>query len=102
MAEDKLTLSALLAQVKDALAEQLPGQYWIIGEILELHENRNGHCYLELIEKHPDNDSLKARARATIWASRYSLLRPYFESSTNTRLKSGIKLLCRVSVEFHA
>jgi exodeoxyribonuclease VII large subunit len=102
MAEDKLTLSALLAQVKDALAEQLPGQYWIIGEILELHENRNGHCYLELIEKHPDNDSLLARARATIWASRYSLLRPYFESSTNTRLKSGIKLLCRVSVEFHA
>jgi len=102
MPGDKLTLSALLTQVKDALTEQLPGHYWIIGEILELHENRNGHCYLELIEKHPENDSLLARTRATIWASRYSLLRPYFESSTNTRLKSGIKLLCKVTVEFHA
>lgn len=101
MPEDKRTLSALLAQVKEALVDKLPKQYWIVGEILDLHENRNGHCYLELIEKHPENDSLLARAKATIWASRYSMLRPFFESSTNTRLKSGIKLLCRVSVEFH-
>lgn len=101
MPEDKRTLSRLLAQVKDALGASLPDQYWIVAEILELHENRNGHCYLELIEKHPDNDSLLARAKATIWASRYSMLRPYFETSTNTSLKSGIKLLCRVSVEFH-
>ncbi|TFH28001.1 MAG: exodeoxyribonuclease VII large subunit [Bacteroidia bacterium] len=101
MQEDKRTLSALLAQVKNALVAFLPGQYWIIAEILELHENRNGHCYLELIEKHPENDTLLARAKATIWASRYSLIRPYFETSTNTSLKSGIKLLCKVSVEFH-
>lgn len=101
MPEDKRTLSQLLLQVKDVLGDQLPDRYWIIAEILELHENRNGHCYLELIEKHPENDSILARAKATIWASRYSMLRPYFESSTNTRLKSGIKLLCKVSVEFH-
>ena len=101
MPDDKRTLSALLAQVKNALGTLLPDQYWVIAEILELHENRNGHCYLELIEKHPENDSLLARAKATIWASRYSMLRPYFETATNTSLKSGIKLLCRVSVEFH-
>ncbi len=101
MPEEKLTLSALLAQVKSALAESHPGQYWIVAEILELHENRNGHCYLELIEKHPENDSLLARAKATIWSSRYSMLRAFFETSTNTSLKSGIKLLCRVTVEFH-
>ncbi len=101
MPEENRTLSSLLAQVKSALVENLPGKHWITAEILELNENRNGHCYLELIEKHPDNDSLLARARATIWASRYSMLRPFFESSAGTRLKSGIKLLCRVSVEFH-
>jgi exodeoxyribonuclease VII large subunit len=101
MPENFRSLSALLAQVKSALVETLPDQYWIIGEILELHENRNGHCYLELIEKHPENDSLMARARGTIWASRYSMLRPYFETSTGTSLKSGIKLLCKVAVEFH-
>ena len=101
MPEDRRTLSQLLAQVKDVLVDQLPDRYWIVAEILELHENRNGHCYLELIEKHPENDSILARAKANIWASRYSMLRPFFESSTNTRLKSGIKILCKVSVEFH-
>jgi exodeoxyribonuclease VII large subunit len=101
MREEKLTLSLLLAQVKEVLADNLPGQHWITAEILELNENRNGHCYLELIEKNLENDSLLARARATIWASRYSMLRPFFESSTGTNLKSGIKLLCKVSVEFH-
>ncbi len=101
MPEENRTLSSLLAQVKSALVENLPGKHWITAEILELNENRNGHCYLELIEKHPENDSLLARAKATIWASRYSMLRPFFQSSTGTKLKSGIKLLCRVSVEFH-
>ncbi len=102
MAASALTLSQLLGQVKGVLANAFPGNYWIVAEILELHENRSGHCYLELIEKNPANDALLARARGTIWASRYSMLRPYFETSTGTRLKSGIKLLCKVSVEFHA
>ncbi len=72
-----------------------------MAEILELHENRSGHCYLELVEKAAESEKLLARARAVIWASRYSMLRPYFETSTGTRLKSGIKLLVKASVEFH-
>jgi len=102
MPEGSLTLSVLLRKVKDAMGKEFPASYWIVAEILELHENRNGHCYLELIEKNPENDSLLARAKGTIWASRYSMLRPFFETSTGTKLKSGIKLLCRASVEFHA
>ncbi len=102
MAEKSLSLSQLLMQVKEALDKGFPGSYWFVAEILELHENRNGHCYLELIEKDPQNDSLLARAKGTIWASRYSMIRPFFETSTGTRLKSGIKLLCKGSVEFHA
>ncbi len=101
MPEGSLTLSELLGKVKDVLGKEFAGSYWIIAEILELHENRNGHCYLELIQKSPDNDSLLARARGTIWASRYSMLRPFFEAATGTQLKSGIKLLCKASVEFH-
>jgi len=73
----------------------------VIAEILELNENRSGHCYLELIEKNPDTDSLQARVKGTIWASRYSMLRPFFETSTGTKLKSGLKILCLASIEFH-
>jgi len=102
MPEESLSLSELLGKVKNVLVKEFSGAYWIVAEILELHENRNGHCYLELIEKSPDMDSLMARARGTIWASRYSMLRPFFEAATGTKLKSGIKLLCKASVEFHA
>jgi len=99
MPDNYCSLSELLGQVKGVLEHGLPGHFWVIGEIMELHENR--HCYLELIEKSEEKNSLLARARATIWASRFSMLRPFFEASTGTTLKSGIKILCKASVEFH-
>lgn len=102
MPESTLSLTELLHKVKNVLGKEFSDSFWVVAEILELHENRSGHCYLELIEKNPENDSLQARARGTIWASRYSMLRPFFETTTGTKLKSGIKLLCRVSIEFHA
>ncbi len=99
MPGENRSLSELLGQVKGALEKELPDHYWVVAEIMEFRENR--HCYLELIEKSEENDSLLARVRATIWASRYAMLRPFFEASTGTHLKSGIKILCKVSVEFH-
>ena len=99
MAEESFALSELLRQVRGALEKELPGAYWVIAEILELRENR--HCYLELIEKSEDSDTLLAKVRATIWASRYAMLRPFFEASAGTPLKSGIKILCKAAVEFH-
>ena len=99
MQEEKHSLSGLLGQVTGALKKELPGSYWVIAEIMELRENR--HCYMELIEKNEENDSLLAKVRATIWASRYGMLRPFFETSTGSSLKSGIKILCKASVEFH-
>jgi exodeoxyribonuclease VII large subunit len=99
MPEEKHSLSELLEQVKGALTKALPGHYWVVAEIMELRENR--HCYLELIEKSEENDSLLAKVRATIWASRYGMLRSFFETSTGSPLKSGIKILCKASVEFH-
>ena len=102
MAEGSLSLSELLERVGKTLKKEFPGSHWIMAEILELHVNQRGHCYLELIEKSTDSDAIRARARATIWASRFNMLRPYFETTTGVPLKSGIKLLCKGSVEFHA
>ena len=93
MPEEKHSLSELLKQVKGALQKELPASYWVVAEILELQDRR--HCYLELIEKSEKDETLLARVRATIWASRYGMLRPFFEASTGTRLKSGIKILCK-------
>ena len=74
---------------------------WIRAEISELRENPGGHCYLELIEKDKDSDALLAKTKATIWASTYRMLKPYFESSTGQTLRSGLNVLVAVSVEFH-
>ncbi len=101
MQEGSTSLSELLDRVSRTLKEGFPESTWIMAEILELHVNQRGHCYLELIEKDPDDSGIRARARATIWASRFNMLRPFFEATTGMKLKSGIKLLFKGSVEFH-
>ncbi len=96
-----LRLSELLGEVKEVLHGSMPDSVWVRAEIMELQVNRSGHCYLELIEKDPENNAILARCRATIWASRYQNLRSFFEASTDTPLRSGLKILCRATVNFH-
>jgi len=67
--------------------------------LLEL--NNLGHAYLELIEKDEDSDKIIAKARATIWSYTLRMLKPYFETSTNQELVSGLKILVSVNVNFH-
>jgi len=64
-------------------------------------KNRNGHCYLEFIEKDPVTQVILARARGTIWANTFQMLSTFFEGETGQPFTSGLKVLVRVSVEFH-
>lgn len=97
--EQKLTLFELTRWIKDALNSAIPGTVWVVAEISELKENRNGHCYLELVEK--EGNEILARARATIWSYTYRILKPYFETTTGRFFSHGIKVLVQVSVEYH-
>jgi exodeoxyribonuclease VII large subunit len=83
------------------LEERFPLPVWVVAEISEMNINRSGHCYLELIEKDILSDKIIAKARATIWAFAFRMIRPYFETSTGETLRSGLKVLLKVSVEFH-
>ncbi|HSO89279.1 MAG TPA: exodeoxyribonuclease VII large subunit [Draconibacterium sp.] len=98
--EQKLTLLQLNEQIKDALTGAFPTSVWVIAEVSELKENRNGHCYLDLIEK--QGTEIVARTRATIWSYTYRMLKPYFETTTGQFFTQGIKILVQVSVEFHS
>ncbi len=89
---------ALKSSIKSAFSEVV----WVRAEIGELHENANGHCYLELVEKAADSDTVVAKQKAAIWASTYSLLKPYFESATGVSLAAGLNVLIACTVEFHA
>lgn len=94
------TLTELNRDIRSAIEENMPKEYWVCAEISEYHPNRNGHCYLELIDKDRKGNTT-ARQRAIIWANTYNLLLPYFEQETGQALGSGIKVLVLVGVTFH-
>jgi exodeoxyribonuclease VII large subunit len=100
--EEKLSLFELQLIIKDSLYAALPGMYWVVAEISEIKENYAGHCYLELVEKHPDDEkNIRARVRGIIWNKRFRYLKPLFENITGELLKEGQKILIKVTVEYH-
>jgi len=98
---ESITLLDLNLMVRNRLRKEFSDTFWIQAEVSECKEHFSGHCYLELIQKRTDSDSICAKARATIWANVWSNLKPYFESKTGVSLQNGHKILVEVSVEFH-
>jgi exodeoxyribonuclease VII large subunit len=94
-----------LSELQDEIRKVLQGNFqkprWVVAEISEIKENLSGHCYLDLVEKDEHSDALQAKARATIWASAYRMLKPYFETTTGYELGTGIKIMVSALVEYH-
>lgn len=101
MEKAPLSLFELNALVKRALNESLPEAYWIQAELSDVRSNTTGHCYLEFVQKDQRGNNLIAKARGTIWANVFRMLKPYFEESTGQAFVSGIKVMVQVTVEFH-
>jgi len=87
--------------IRQRLKDVMPGLYWVVAEINELHVNSTGHCFMELIEKAPQSGQITAKVRANIWAYHFRMLSPYFETMTGQRLSAGLKVMLQASVEFH-
>lgn len=104
MGEERRELSLLELNnlVRGAVSEAFPGTCWVRAEMSDVRTNASsGHCYLEFIEKNPITGQLVARARGSIWAKTFRILKPYFEMETGQMFASGLKVLVKVSVEFH-
>lgn len=99
--EEPFTLYSLNNMVRQAVSEGLPSRYWVTGELSEVREASNGHCYIELVQRDEVTQELVAKARGTIWSRIYSLLRPYFLEQTGEPFAAGHKVLLQVSVGFH-
>ena len=56
---------------------------------------------MELIEKDEQTATPIAKASAKCWASKWILVRPYFERTTGQRLVAGMKVLLKVYPQFH-
>lgn len=103
MIEEQRKIFSLLElnqTIREAISVQLPARYWIRAELSEVHPNRNGHCYLELIEKDNSNRLIIAKSRGIIFSHTFQMLKVYFEDQTGISFAAGIKVLVNVSVDF--
>lgn len=102
MERKELSLLELNNLVKGVIHTAFPDTCWIRAEMSDVRINTSsGHCYLEFIDKNPVTGQLQAKARASIWAKTFRMIKPYFEGETGQVFTSGLKVLVKVSVEFH-
>lgn len=100
MSEKRYTLHTLNALVREAIAAELPDEYWVEAELSECRESR-GHCYMELVEKDETSNTPVAKASAKCWKQTWAMVQPYFERTTGQPLKAGMKVLLKVYPQFH-
>ena len=93
-----VSLSELLAEVREAVEEACPDKVWLRAELSSVQVRTNGHCYLELCEQ--GEGGIVAKARAVIWRSRYQMLASYFREATGGDLIPGIQVLLRVQAGY--
>lgn len=101
MEQSAISLYELNNLVRGVLSNTFTQSFWIRAEMSDVRVAQNGHCYLEFIEKDSQNRNIIAKARGSIWANVFRLLKAYFESETGQAFGTGLKVLVEVSVEFH-
>lgn len=74
---------------------------WVTAEVLDVAV-RGGHCYMELIDKDPAGGQTLAKVRGIIWANAYRVLAAGFYEATGQRFASGLKLMVKVTANFHS
>jgi len=100
MKNERVTLLELNRLVREVIECEMPNEYWVEAELSECRENR-GHCYMELIQKDEQTATPVAKASAKCWASKWMVIRPYFERTTGQQLHAGMKVLLKVYAQFH-
>ena len=98
--DKRLTLYELNSLVREVIECEMPNEYWVEAELSECRESR-GHCYMELIQKDEQSITPIAKASAKCWASKWMIIRPYFERTTGQQLHAGMKVLLKVYPQFH-
>ncbi len=98
---NRLTLFELNTMVGEAVAASLPDVYWVEAELMELRVS-HGHCYMEVVQKDVFSSALVARASAKCWRTQWAKVSAKFIEATGGLPAAGMKLLMRVTVDFHA
>ena len=100
MSDKRFSLFELNSLVREVVESEMPDEYWVEAELSECRESR-GHYYMELIQKDEHSATPIAKAPARCWASKWMMIRPYFERTTGQQLHAGMKVLLKVYAQFH-
>ena len=95
-----ITLREFNNRIKRLLNSPAVCNCWIRADLSDVNV-RGGHCYLELLEKDERTGATVAKMRGIIWANRYACLRQKFMQVTRQELRSGLKVMLEVSVNYH-
>ncbi|MDR1161422.1 MAG: exodeoxyribonuclease VII large subunit, partial [Tannerellaceae bacterium] len=98
---EEISLLELNGRIKEKINQSFAGACWVRAEMSDVRANVSGHCYLEFIEKSAATGQTVAKARGAIWAKTFRMIKPYFEQETGQPFASGLKVLVKVTIEFH-
>ena len=102
MENKPLSLLELNSLVRRSITSCLPDEYWVQAELSDVRVNYSGHCYLEFVQKDATGNALLAKARGN-YDGQMSL--PAYgvilERETGQAFVSGLKVLVKVTVDFH-
>ncbi len=99
--EKNYSLSRLLGSIRSCLEGTYSERYWVRAETSDFRSSGGGHSYLELIEREEGGRQIRAKVRASIWASVYPSIIRKFRASGIDALSSGMAILAQVQVSFH-
>ena len=94
-----VSLKEFNERVKGLLYDSAVQNCWVEAETSDVHGSR-GHCYLELVQKNEQGTTV-ARASAVIWASTFAHLNFRFREVTGQTLAAGMKVLVKVTANYH-
>ncbi len=97
--QQNYSLSDLMDELQMVIRSSFDHSYWVIAELANVSGSARGHMYMELVEK--SNHQIIAKARANLWSSRKHQIMKAFEEVTKETVKTGMKVLLQLSVDFH-
>ncbi|ASG67673.1 exodeoxyribonuclease 7 large subunit [Francisella halioticida] len=99
--QESLKLSEFLELIKSTIEMSFSYEgFWIVAELSEWRRSGK-HYYGELIEHDGVSKYPVAKIRCNCWANKANYILKKFNSSTNEELNSDMKVLLRVSVNYH-
>ncbi|MDO4512065.1 MAG: exodeoxyribonuclease VII large subunit [Bacteroidales bacterium] len=94
-----MTLLEFNNRIKRLVSDSSVVNCWVMAETIDVRVRQ--HCYLELIQKHPQSGETVAKINACIWAGQYRHLNDKFKKVTGRDFGSNIKVMVCISANFH-